>query len=45
MTVETASPGLPPQLALYHLATGHYLSQAVGLAARLGIADLGLYPA
>jgi len=39
MTTET-SPGLPPQLALYHLATGHYLSHALSLAAKLGIADL-----
>jgi SAM-dependent methyltransferase len=30
----------PPQIALYHLATGHYLSHALCLAARLGIADL-----
>jgi SAM-dependent methyltransferase/DNA-binding transcriptional ArsR family regulator len=30
----------PPQIALYHLATGHYLSHALCLVARLGIADL-----
>ncbi len=32
-------PSLPPQLLLYQMATGHYLSRALDLAARLGIAD------
>jgi SAM-dependent methyltransferase len=31
---------LPPPIALYQLATAHYASQAVGVAAELGIADL-----
>lgn len=30
---------LPPPMVLYRLATAHYLSQAVYVAARLGIAD------
>ena len=40
MSKESVQPELPPQAALYHLATGHYLSQALCLAAKLGIADL-----
>ncbi|MGH3691350.1 MAG: methyltransferase family protein [Microbacterium sp.] len=32
-------PELPPQLALYRLAIGHYVSRALALAAKLGIAD------
>ena len=31
---------LPPQLMLYQLSIGHYLSRALYLAAKLGIADL-----
>ena len=31
---------LPPPLLLYQLATGHYVSQAIYVAAALGIADL-----
>src|SRR5262247_1541545 len=31
---------LPPPLVLYQLATGHYVSQAIYVAATLGIADL-----
>ncbi len=42
MTAET-SPGNPPQesprLRLFQLVTGHYVSQALYVAARLGIAD------
>jgi hypothetical protein len=34
------SAALPPQLILYQMATGHYLSRALNLAAKLGIADL-----
>jgi hypothetical protein len=30
---------LPPPIALYQLATGHYVSQAIYVAAKLGIAD------
>jgi hypothetical protein len=40
MSKESVQPELPPQAALYHLATGHYLSQALCLAAKMGIADL-----
>ncbi|MGH7177128.1 MAG: methyltransferase, partial [Tepidisphaeraceae bacterium] len=32
--------GLPPGLALYQMAIGHYLSRALYLAAKLGLADL-----
>lgn len=31
---------LPPPVVLYQLATGHYVSQAIYVAAKLGIADL-----
>jgi Dimerisation domain len=31
---------LPPPIALYQLATGHYISRSLFLVARLGIADL-----
>ncbi len=34
------SAGLPPSLILYQMAIGHYLSRALHLAAKLGIADL-----
>jgi SAM-dependent methyltransferase len=33
-------PTLPPQLVLYQMAIGHYVSRALHLAAKLGIADL-----
>ena len=36
----TSSTDLPPQFALFQLATGHYISQAIHVAAELGIADL-----
>ncbi len=32
-------PSLPPQILLYQMAIGHYLSRALDLAARLGVAD------
>ena len=32
-------PSLPPQILLYQMATGHYLSRALDLVARLGVAD------
>ena len=32
-------PALPPQILLYQMATGHYLSRALDLAATLGVAD------
>src|SRR5262249_49311294 len=31
---------LPPPLALFRLVTGYYVSRAIGVVARLGIADL-----
>jgi hypothetical protein len=34
-----SSEGMPPRVALYQLATGHYASRALFLAAKLGIAD------
>jgi len=36
---KVAPPALPPQIVLYQMATGHYLSRALDLAATLGIAD------
>ena len=40
-TAAGASPSvLPPPLALYHLAIGHYYSRALYVAAKLGLADL-----
>jgi hypothetical protein len=36
---KVTPPALPPQVLLYHMATGHYLSRALDLAATLGIAD------
>jgi orsellinic acid C2-O-methyltransferase len=41
-------PALPPGIVLYQMAIGHYVSRALALAARLGIADLlaaGPHPA
>jgi hypothetical protein len=40
MSKESTPSGPPPQMALYHLATGHYLSHALYLAAKLQIAEL-----
>jgi O-methyltransferase domain/Dimerisation domain len=40
MTATPATPGLPPGVALYQLAIGHYVSRALFLAAKLGLADL-----
>lgn len=39
MTTATHTQ-VPPRVALYQLATGHYLSQALLLATQLGLADL-----
>jgi len=40
MTSPRPEPAkLPPGLLLYQMAIGHYLSRALDLAARLGIAD------
>src|SRR5215470_1353660 len=36
---KEAPPSQPPQILLYQMATGHYLSRALDLAARLGVAD------
>jgi SAM-dependent methyltransferase len=41
-------PALPPGILLYQMAIGHYVSRALDLAARLGVADLlagGPFPA
>ena len=40
MSTTDPLPPPPPQVVLYHLATGHYLSHALCLIAKLGIADL-----
>jgi len=40
MLTERTEAALPPQVALYQLATGHYLSNALCLAVKLGIAEL-----
>jgi len=37
---EARATTLPPQLALYQIAIGHYFSRALNVAAKLGIADL-----
>ena len=39
MALDQDVANLPPQLQLYYLATGHYVSQAVYVAAKLGVAD------
>jgi hypothetical protein len=40
VTEERAShSGLPPQLLLYQMAIGHYVSHALHVAVKLGIAD------
>jgi orsellinic acid C2-O-methyltransferase len=39
-TSRNEAPAVPPPIALYQLATGHYVSRALDLAARLGVADL-----
>jgi len=40
MSTENAPPRQPPLLTLYQLGTGHYLSRALHLAVKLGIAEL-----
>jgi len=37
---STQAPELPPRLTLFQLVTGHYVSHALYVAAKLGIADL-----
>lgn len=40
MSTESTQTGLPPQVALYQLATGYYLSHALHLATKWDIAEL-----
>src|SRR6266581_2009149 len=40
MSDTAERPALPPQMLLYQMAIGHYLSHALHLAAKLGVADL-----
>jgi len=40
MSDTTERPALPPQMLLYQMVIGHYLSRALHLAAKLGVADL-----
>src|SRR5262245_28316170 len=40
MSSERTQPELPPQLILYQFATAHYVSRALPLAVKLGIAEL-----
>ena len=40
MTSSARPVDLPPPVILYQLASGHYISQAIYVAATLGIADL-----
>ncbi len=40
MSTKNAQSEVSPQVTLYQLATGHYLSHALYLAAKLGISDL-----
>jgi orsellinic acid C2-O-methyltransferase len=40
MATPTTQSEVPPQVALYHLAIGHYVSHALQLAAKLKLADL-----
>src|SRR5262245_24275250 len=39
MSEDTERTAMPPQMALYQLAIGHYASRALHLAAKLGVAD------
>ena len=39
MSTPTQNPPLPPGLVLYQLGVGHYVSRALFLAAKLGLAD------
>ena len=40
MSTESPSPSMPPGRVLYQMAIGHYVSRALFVAAKLGIADL-----
>lgn len=40
MSTERTQSGLPPQLVLYQLATGHYIPHALHVAVKLGVAEL-----
>jgi hypothetical protein len=37
--IKKATPPLPPGVALYQMAIGHYISRALYVAAKLGLAD------
>jgi hypothetical protein len=37
---RTTPSGVPPALLLYQMSVGHYVSRALALAAKLGVADL-----
>jgi hypothetical protein len=39
-TQEAAAPGLPPELLLYQMSIGHYVSRALHVAAKLRVAEL-----
>ena len=39
MADATSQQSLPPQTQIYHLAIGHYFSNALSLVARLGVAE------
>ena len=40
MSTPNPAPSLPPGAVLYQMAIGHYLSRALYVAAKLGVADL-----
>jgi O-methyltransferase domain len=40
MSTESRQAAVPPQAALYHLGIGHYITNALHLAVKLGIAEL-----
>src|SRR5262245_39089583 len=40
MSTETTQAPLPPQAALYQLGIGHYITNALHLAVKLGVAEL-----
>ena len=40
MSESAERPAMPPQMLLYQMAIGHYLSRALHLAAKLGVVDL-----
>ncbi len=40
MSESAERPAMPPQMLLYQMAIGHYLSRALHVIAKLGVADL-----